>query len=441
MTDSAVSNLELWRYSLFAIPIAFAGFPLYVLAPDYFATTHGVSLTLLGLLLLGLRLFDAFQDPLIGVLSDHHRAATPWFMGVSAILLSAAMYGLFNLLPVAPALWFAICVAVAVTAYSVLSINLNTLGGLWTKDPAAQTRIAARREACGLVGLVIAVSLPALLAQLVGEEHVYVYFSLILAGCMLLAWVLFRPWLAQHVVARAASEQKPLSLFAGLRTTSRATRLFLGIYGLSMLASAIPAVLVIFFVRDLLGAEQMMGLFLLLYFLSGALTMPLWRTVSRRLGKYHAWAVSMLLAVAGFIWAFFLGEGDIWQYAAICAVSGLALGADLALPPSILADHIHARQAEEHAASHYALLALIAKLSLALASAIALPLLAEAGFAPGVPNTQDALFALSAAYALIPCVLKLAAALLLFRLFLSAHQGDIYEPAKTYHPDRSTPHA
>ncbi len=70
MTAHPISKNDLWRYSILAIPIAFAGFPLYVLAPDYYATTHGLSLSLLGFLLLGLRLFDAIQDPVIGALSD-----------------------------------------------------------------------------------------------------------------------------------------------------------------------------------------------------------------------------------------------------------------------------------------------------------------------------------------------------------------------------------
>ena len=64
MTEATLRSRELWQYSALAMPVAFAGFPLYVLAPDYYATTHGVSLSLLGLLLLGLRLFDAIQYPL-----------------------------------------------------------------------------------------------------------------------------------------------------------------------------------------------------------------------------------------------------------------------------------------------------------------------------------------------------------------------------------------
>ena len=48
-------------------------------------------------------------------------------------------------------------------------------------------------------------------------------------------------------------------------------------------ASAIPATLVLFFIQDRLGADaSWQGVFLLLYFLAAALSMPLWaRAVGR----------------------------------------------------------------------------------------------------------------------------------------------------------------
>lgn len=441
MNNATISKRELWHYSGLAVPIAFAGFPLYVLAPDFYATKHGVSLGLLGVLLLALRVFDAVQDPLIGAFSDRYRRYTGHVMGAAALVLPIAMYGLFNALPIPPAAWFSLCIALAVTAYSVLSINLNTLGGLWTKNAQAKTRITAWRETCGLIGLVVAVSLPALLKAHVGEERAYLYFSLTLAVCMFIAWLAFRPWLAKHLQETAHEQVQQGNLFSGLRSTARPTRHFLAIYGLSMLASSIPAVLVIFFVRDLLGAESLTGAFLLLYFLSGAASMPLWKRLSDKLGKYRAWSVAMVFATLSFVWAFFLGAGDVWQYAAICAVSGFALGADLALPPSILADHIHSSHAEAHAATHFALLALVAKLSLAVASAIALPVLSSIGFQPATQNSTEALFGLSLAYALIPCLLKLASAVWLSLYFIRFKQGVVHENLQSNRYSGSSYHA
>lgn len=51
------------------------------------------------------------------------------------------------------------------------------------------------------------------------------------------------------------------------------------------------------FVRDYLNAESYTGLFLFLYFVSGAALMQLWFVLSKRLDKYRAWLVSMLLSL------------------------------------------------------------------------------------------------------------------------------------------------
>jgi Na+/melibiose symporter-like transporter len=56
---------------------------------------------------------------------------------------------------------------------------------------------------------------------------------------------------------------------------------------------------------------------------------------------------------------------------------------------------------------------MIEKLNLALAAGIALPFLSLLGYAPGA--AQPAFGALSATYALLPCLIKLAAAGLLWR--------------------------
>ena len=137
-------------------------------------------------------------------------------------------------------------------------------------------------------------------------------------------------------------------------------RLFYGIFFFSNLASAIPAVLVLFYVRDRLAAEQYTGLFLVIYFLSGAAGLPVWQRLSVHTGKARAWAISMMLAIATFLWAFTLAEGDIVPFAIICCLSGAALGADLAIPPAMVADRIDSIRDHHNAPNispltHYAL--------------------------------------------------------------------------------------
>jgi Na+/melibiose symporter-like transporter len=67
------------------------------------------------------------------------------------------------------------------------------------------------------------------------------------------------------------------------------------------------------------------------------------------------------------------------------------------------------------------------KLNLALAAGLALPLLATTGYTPGARD-DAALSALTLAYCALPCVLKLIAAALLWRLWMRSPHA---EPAST----------
>ena len=440
MSTSNIASRKLFQYGILALPVAFAGFPLYVLAPDFFATNYGVSLSSLGLALLILRLFDAFQDPFIGMISDRFRHHLAYIMVPSAILLVLSIFGLFTLNYFSPLIWFILCMGLAVTSYSIISINLNALGALWTENQVVQTRIAAVREAFSLLGLILAVSLPNLLLQFTPEYQVYQWFGLVIAILMAVALVIFLKWNQATRKNYQIAETYHFFLINPRRLPAK-TKLLLLIYLISMIASSIPAVLVIFFVRDLLGVETYTGTFLLLYFLSGALFIPLWKRISLRIGKFRSWFFSMLLASCSFIWVFFLGSGDIWQYAVICIVSGAAFGADLIFPPAILADQIHTSNAKNSASSFYASLTLTAKASLALASVVSLPVLESFGFVPGTANNSSALFSLSASYALVPCILKISAALFLWRKFIYLQIGVTHENNQINHHSRSHTYA
>ena len=427
MTHQPASLHALIRYAWIAIPAAFAGFPLYVLAPDFYAARAYLSLTQLGFVLLLIRLGDAVLDPVIGLYLDRMQTRLRGPVIGAALVLGLAVFGLFNLVLGPPLLWFSVCICLAIAAHSVLIISLAVRATLWSQDPHQQTRIAALRESFGLIGLVAATSAPTVLSALIPAEQVYGAYSGLL-GLLLVIGVMCFSSLPTPVSASSpstsASSAEAFTFFALWSSLPPQRARLMLVYGLSMLASSLPAVLVIFYIRDLLHAADWTGAFLMIYFLTGALATPLWSAISRRIGPYESWAVAHLLAVATFIGAFFLQTGDALAYAVICALSGLALGADLTLPPALLANQLHQTQAPHLSGRHYALLSFLAKASLALASALALPLLDLAGFKPQSANQPDALLALSAAYALIPCLFKLIAAMLLYHFFIRPNAGE-----------------
>jgi Na+/melibiose symporter-like transporter len=200
-------------------------------------------------------------------------------------------------------------------------------------------------------------------------------------------------------------------------------RRLLAVYLVNGIASAIPATLVLFFIRDRLQAAAYEPLFLGGYFLAAALSMPLWLRAVSRFGLGRSWLAGMLLAIASFAWAAGLGAGDVAGFAAVCVASGVALGADLALPGAMLAGVI--RRAGHQGRSegmYFGWWNFATKLNLALAAGISLPLLGWFGYAPG-SRDDGALGALTLAYCALPCVLKLAAAALLYFGWMRSPEG------------------
>lgn len=406
-----VERAAVLAYGTLGLPLAFAALPIYIHTPKLYAEGLGLPLALVGAVLLGVRVFDAVTDPLIGWASDRFAARRAWI--VAAIPLLA--FGLAGLLapPVgAGAEWLAGALLLVTVGYSVASINYHAWGAELADTPEARTRLVACREGFALAGIVLAAALPAALG---GDTVVSmailggIFPSLLALGAV--CTLVFAP-------GGLPARNSHASVWGALRgaLACRPFARLLMAFAANGIAAAVPAATVLFFIADVLQAESQSGLFLILYFAAGAASMPLWVRLARVLGKLHAWMLGMLLAVLVFGWAATLEAGAVPAFALICVLSGVALGADLALPAAMLADLLarDAAQAEPRAGAWFGWWNFVAKANLALGAGLALPLLDWLGYTPGTRDAA-ALTALAAVYGLLPVVLKILAAVVLWR--------------------------
>lgn len=407
-----MSSHAVLAYGVLGLPLAFAALPIYVHVPRLYAEGLGLSLAVVGAVLLFARILDAVTDPLIGWCADRftHRRVS---IALGLPLLGVGMLGL--LMPPADAGsgWLAALVFIVTLGYSIVSINYYAWGAELGDGPRDRTRVVASREQFALIGVVLAAALPSLLAADLAtglSRLAWIFIPLVLLGA---AVTLFKAPLA----SRRQSTVTPVWQGLRLALGHRPFLLLLLVFAVNGIASAIPATTVLFFVADVLGAEAWSGGFLVLYFVAGAASLPLWVRISARIGKLRAWSASMLLAMAVFVWAWTLGAGDVWAFALICVLSGLALGADLALPASMLADMLarDAAPGEARAGAFFGWWNFVTKANLALAAGLALPMLGVLGYSPGTIEASG-LVALAAVYALVPVALKALAFALLVGL-------------------------
>ena len=401
-----------FTYGLLGLPLAFVALPLYVILPNHYAKVFGVPLATLGAILLGARLFDAVIDPLLGRLSDRlfaESASAVLRLGALAAVVLAVGFALlfFPLVssPNALIAWASVVLVVTYAAYSALSVSHQSWGAMLGGNEAQRSRTVAWREGLGLVGVVLASITPVALGL---PATTALFFIALLLGW--LAWTRAPRPMAQP---RTEGHAKPRQLWLPLRQS--AFRRLLAVFLLNGIASAVPATLVLFFIQDRLQAPtRMEPLFLGAYFVSAALSIPLWLAVVKRLGLARSWLTGMLLAIAVFAWNTQLGAGDTTAFLLVCALSGVALGTDLALPGAMLAGLIQkAGQSGQAEGAYFGWWNFATKLNLALAAGLALPLLSLFGYAPGARDAQG-LSALMVAYCVLPCVLKLAAAACLY---------------------------
>jgi Na+/melibiose symporter-like transporter len=424
--QARTSTWRLIAYSLASIPLAMAALPIYVNVPKFYADVIGVSLTAIGGLLLAARVFDAVQDPLLGYWSDRTRHSKwgrfVWVIA-GAPLLAAAMLGLFNppILSTNLMMWWLVVMLLLVyTAFSMLQISYQAYGAEISDDPVERTRVVSFREGFGLIGVFLAAALPHMLSNQYGPREGYAIFAMIFIPFVLVMAAL-TVWLSPPPQTRVSTVSK--GAFSNMLLPLKNTRFksLLLVFVFNGIAASIPATLVLFFIEDVIKAPAQAAVFLIAYFAAGAAGMPLWVWLSARIGKGRAWLVGMLVSIVAFVWAFMLGAGDVVAFGIICVLSGLGLGADLALPPSILADVIDDDERAGHGrneGSYFGLWNLVTKMNLALAAGIALPSLAMLGYVPQGNNSGQSLTYLAAIYALLPCMLKaIAAAALLYSPF------------------------
>lgn len=410
-----LNNRALAAYAAAALPLAAAALPVYVHAPKFYSAL-GLDLALIGVLLLAVRLIDAVSDPLLGLLADRvpQRRGGRKAMLVAAVpAIAVGMFLLFHP-PSAGGLvsWMMLSLILVYLGLSAASISYFALGSAWSRDYGERTRITAARGVAALAGVLLAAALPEWLAQRYGTAAGLGLFSIAYAPVLVTA-------VALTVLAgprdASVAQTRPLRMCDVLRPLRNPRFLRLAaIFLVNGVATAIPATLVLFYVADVLQRPDLTALFLVLYFIAGAAGMPAWVRIAAHAGKARTWLLAMVLAVAAFISAWFLGPGDAGAFAIVCVLSGLAFGADLALPASLLADVIDDDEGRDGRpdGAYFGIWHLLEKLALALAAGLALPLLQALGYMPGVAGVAGS--ALSWVYALLPCVIKLAAALMLW---------------------------
>jgi Na+/melibiose symporter-like transporter len=157
-----MGKVRVLSYGLLGLPLAFAALPIYVHVPRYYAETAGMELAVLGAILLGARLLDAGIDPWLGWLAD--RVPRPTMVAVALLPFAVGFVALLNPPASFVAPWLLGSLVLTYLGFSAATVAYQAWGADVGDTSRLRTRLTAAREGFGLLGVVLAAALPAVLA-------------------------------------------------------------------------------------------------------------------------------------------------------------------------------------------------------------------------------------------------------------------------------------
>lgn len=403
-------------YSLPALSLAIIGIPVYVFLPKFYTDTIGLSMSTIGILLMAVRLFDAVTDPVIGYLSDRSTSRfgrRKPYIASGSVGLAVSIIFLFKPPVLSGAMmniYFGFWLFALFFFWTLVAIPYESLGPEITGDYHERTALFSMRDGFLIIGTLLAAGFPMLIDGIMNimgkaatERERFSFMAFVFAP-LIVIFSFYCIYRIKEKYQHTGSDDLLKGFSAVLK--NRPFLILISGYTISAVGSNLPATLILYYVEYVLKAQRAEG-FLLIYFLTGIVFLPLWIVVSRKVGKKRAWIISMLINTGAFSGVFFLGPGDAMIYGVLVFFSGIGFGAGLALPSSIQADVIDYDQVltgQRREGRYIGLWSIAKKLSAALGVGIGLVLLAKAGYQPNAEQPGSAVFMLRVLYALVPCL-------------------------------------
>jgi len=414
---------ELARFSAIAVPLAAAGLPLGVYLPAIYARDYGLSLTVIGVIFLLGRLWDAIADPVMGSLSDRTRSRygrrKPWIAAGGVVFGLSSIFLFFPPFGVTP-LSLGIILFFFYLGWTAVQIPFQAWSGEVSGEYHQRTRIATYQTVVTSGALLLTLILPTIADQLrPGDGRL----QLTLMGALVLLSIV--PALFLTLTALKEPPLPPLPVGKpSLRETIRAItgeplllRVLASDFAVT-LAQNIRAALIVFFVSFYMGRPEWAGGLFLFQFVFGVFAGPIWLKIGRRYGK-HRTAVAGELVQVGINLSLLLVTPDTFGLLlALTLAQGLAQGSGNLMLRAIVADVADKHRldsGEDRTGLYYSVFSLAGKTATAVAVGIALPLVSWLGFDPKVANSPEALTGLLLVFALGPAIAHALSAALIAR--------------------------
>lgn len=406
----------------------------------FLTSVVGMDAGLAGSVFLIGRIWDAVNDPLIGMLSD--RVRTRWGRRRPFLLFGAIPFGIaFVLLflvppwgPVALAAYYVIAFLLFDSLYTVINVPYSALMPELTGDYDERSSLAGWRTTFSILAALVTGGLFKYLAEEVfagwfgdgamGLRSGYALSAVVWGVTIALPYFVVFKTFREEERPPVSGQLHPLLTFRQV-FANRPFRLAALIYLLTFTTVDIVLVVFLRFLIDYVRVEPGFDNLLLATVLGLALvTMPLTVSVMRHLGKRRAYMVSMGFLAIVLVIMSQVPPGGQTQVFIAGIFAGLGYGAANTLPWAIVADVIEAdelRSGQRREGVYYGYLVFFRKLAAALAIFVVGQALDAAGYVSSISGSafieqpREALLAMRFFVGFVPPVMLMLAIIVAWR--------------------------
>ncbi len=406
----------------------------------FYTDVVGLTPIVVSAIMLGARIWDAVNDPMMGAVAERTRSKWGRFRPYIAFGCPAlALFGVltftnpFGGSSAAGVIWAAVTYIVAGMLYTLVNIPYAALSGVMTEDADQRNKINTSRNIGMNVGMIIVNSCSAGLAlhfsgkgSEVATGHGYmmtaIVYSLIAIPLFLIVF-----YTAKEYVAPVSNNTK----FSFKDTINNLVRnkylmIVTGIMALQMTAFMGRIAVCAFYVIYCLGSFTMIALIMTIPSIGaviGSLFVPY---LAKKIGKRNVLMYSMLIQAVGLLVIYCAPFDNMTMVIVGCCIFGL-FNVGFPMTLSMVADSVDYMELKTGIRTDgtaYATYGLATKLGNALGGSIGVLLLSAFGYVANAQQTATALKGINIVVNLIPALLFIGAALLCLLWRMTDEQAD-----------------
>lgn len=408
----------------------------------FYTDVVGLTPIIVSAIMLGARIWDAVNDPLMGAIAERTRTKWGRFRPYIAFGCPAlALFGVmtftnpFNGLSTAGVIWAAVTYIVAGMLYTLVNIPYAALSGVMTEDADQRNKINTSRNIGMNVGMIIVNSCSAGLALYFsgsgaqvangyGYMMVALVYSIIAVPLFFVVFFTSKEYVAPvNNIAKFSFKDT----FANL-VHNKYLMIVTGIMALQMTAFMGRIAVCAFYVIYCLGSFTMIAFIMTIPSIGaviGSLFVPY---LAKKMGKRNVLMYSMLIQAVGLLVIYLAPFDNMTMVIIGCCIFGL-FNVGFPMTLSMVADSVDYMELKTGIRTDgtaYATYGLATKVGNALGGSVGVLLLSAFGYVANAQQTAGALRGINIVVNLIPAVLFiLAAALCLLWKMTDAQADDI----------------